>query len=342
MEAICRELELRNTYLAGANVESIYFGGGTPSLLTEKQLEKIMQTIQYQFRVLPNAEVTLEANPDDISKGKVVAWKAQGVNRLSIGIQSFREEDLQWMNRAHNAVEALQAVGIAKENGIENLSLDLIYGIPGMSMDAWMKNIEIALDLEPSHLSCYALTVEENTPLYKLIKTNRSQAPKDETTIEHFDVLMDFLASRGWEHYEISNFCKKGHRAVHNSNYWKGATYLGIGPSAHSYNRESRQWNVAHNVKYLDAINNGIIPMEMEKLSLKDTINEQILVSLRTVEGLDLKRIQEMDLLAAANVKKAAELHVQEGNLLLYGTVYSLTKEGRHVADGVASDLFVE
>lgn len=342
VQAICTEIERQKLYLAGANVESIYFGGGTPSLLTTDELSKIMSTTHKHFKVNSNAEITLEANPDDLSKEKIEGWKSQGVNRLSIGIQSFREKDLKWMNRAHNAQEALNAVGLAKDNGIDNLSLDLIYGIPGLSVNEWQKNIEIALELEPTHLSCYALTVEEDTPLYKLIKTKRSAAPKDENTIEHFDVLMESLAKEGWEHYEISNFCKTGHRAVHNSNYWKGKSYLGIGPSAHSYNGVSRQWNVAHNVKYIEAIGKGIIPMELEVLSKKDKINEEVLISLRTKEGLSLANIQGMDVLAAAQIKTAADEHVRFGNLKLKNGVYALTKQGKHLADGIASDLFLD
>jgi len=344
--AMCREVEIQKGYFSSletkTNLDSIYFGGGTPSLLTQEQLKKLLERIHLYFSVNPNAEITLEANPDDITQEKVAFWKANGINRLSIGIQSFREQDLKWMNRAHNAQEASQAANIAKEGGIHDLSLDLIYGIPGLSKEDWIKNIYKALEYNPSHLSCYALTVEENTPLFKLIHTKRSPAPIDENTARHFNSLMEVMEKEGWEHYEISNFCKKGHRAVHNSNYWNGVPYLGIGPSAHSYNGFSRQWNVNNNKEYLSALNNNQVPFEKEILSQKDKVNEYILVALRTSNGCDIKRILEIDPLAVANISVDIAPYLENGMVTMENEVIQLTKEGKHMADRIASDLFVE
>ena len=324
-----------------SDLGSIYFGGGTPSLLTEVQLHKILESVNNHFEIKQGAEITLEANPDDITLEKVEFWKKQGINRLSIGVQSFREDDLKWMNRAHNAQEASQALNIAKEGGIHDLSLDLIYGIPGLSDKDWIKNIYQALEYNPSHLSCYALTVEENTPLFKLINTSRSPAPIDENTARHFNILMEIMEKEGWEHYEISNFCKKGHRAVHNSNYWNGVSYLGIGPSAHSYDSVSRQWNVNHNKKYLDALNQNKIPFEKEVLNKADKVNEYILTSLRTSNGCDLKRISEIDDLALAQIKAELAPYKENKMVTILNDVIQLTKEGKHLADRIASDLFV-
>jgi oxygen-independent coproporphyrinogen-3 oxidase len=341
VDAMCQEIEIQKEYLAGAKVDSIYFGGGTPSLLTENELGQILEKVNHHFSINPQAEITLEANPDDITKEKVTFWKAAGINRLSIGIQSFREEDLKWMNRAHNAKEASQAVTIAQENGIANLSLDLIYGIPGLSMDSWKQNIVTALQFNPTHLSCYALTVEENTPLHKLIRTKRSIAPVDEEATAHFNLLMDTLEQKGWEHYEISNFCKSGFKAVHNSNYWNGVPYLGIGPSAHSYNSVSRQWNVNNNKGYLKSMQEGVVPFEKEELSIEDKINEYILVSLRTSIGCDLSRIEKMNKVAAANMRKEILPYLEEGMVNFEKDIIYLTSAGKHIADGIASDLFV-
>ena len=341
VQAICKEIVLNNKYLKETEIRSIYFGGGTPSLLSEEELNSIMQSVFKNFPISSSAEITLEANPDDITDEKVKVWNRQGINRLSIGIQSFRDQDLKWMNRAHNSNEALKAAQIAKDNGIENLSLDLIYGIPDMDKEAWISNIEQALSLNPTHLSCYSLTVEEDTPLYKLIATNRAKAPLEGEASKQFTVLMDIMKEKGWEHYEISNFCKPGHEAVHNSNYWNGIPYLGIGPSAHSYNGVSRQWNVSHNLKYLEALNKGEIPMEMETLSEEDVINEYILVSLRTNKGCDLERIQELDANGISTVERAVLPYINDGSVLQMGSILYLTEKGKQIADRIASDLFV-
>ncbi len=293
VQAICKEAVLRNDYLK-EDIATIYFGGGTPSLITIDDLQYTIGNIHSLFRFVANVEITLEANPDDISKEKLLQWKDIGINRLSIGVQSFFDDDLIWMNRAHNAGQAYNCITLAQECGFENISIDLIYGSPTLTDGNWIKNIETAIQLNIPHLSCYALTVEPNTALHRMIIQYKKENINAEKQARQFKILMQSLIERGYEHYEISNFSKPGFRSNHNSNYWRGKSYLGLGPSAHSYNGTSRQWNVANNALYIKSINESVVPFEIETLTSTQKINEYIMISLRTSEGLSLQKIKNL------------------------------------------------
>lgn len=335
--------ELQNNYLQNEIIETIYFGGGTPSLLSTDELKTILIKLREHLQIIPNAEITLEANPDDITNEKLKGWKEAGINRLSIGIQSLFDEDLLWMNRAHNAAEAKTVIQKAKEAGFENFTVDLIYGTPGLTDEMWMQNLEWVLQQNITHLSCYALTVEEKTPLDKQIRLNQKTATDPEQQSRQFLLLMDFMQLAGFEHYEISNFAKPGHRSKHNSSYWKGKHYLGLGPSAHSYNGISRQWNIANNQQYIQLLQQGIIPFEKEELTTTQQLNEYIMTSLRLMEGCDLNFVQTK--FGADKVKelKQKSIRFQYSKWMIEkANALILTQEGKLFADKIASELFFE
>jgi oxygen-independent coproporphyrinogen-3 oxidase len=336
LAALLKEIPLQKNYLAGETVETIYFGGGTPSLCTMYEIRSTIESIQNNFIVSPDAEITLEANPDDITEEKLLSWKQIGINRLSIGVQSFFEEDLQWMNRAHNAQQAKDNLQLAKKH-FDNITIDLIYGTPQLTNEKWKQNVETAIALNIPHLSCYALTVEPKTPLHKMIEQHKSENVNPDKQSEQFLLLMTWLEEAGYEHYEISNFAKPGWQSRHNSSYWQGKNYLGLGPSAHSFNGTSRQWNVANNQQYIEAINKGNIPLEKEELTETQRLNEYIMTVMRTMEGLKLDLIPEEKKLQLLDTSKKyldSNLMIIENNSLV------LTKEGRLLADGIAADLF--
>lgn len=340
--AIAKEAVLHQSYLQGEPVATIYFGGGTPSLLDASEIALLLQTIRSHYTVLPQAEITLEANPDDITTEKLEAWKAAGINRLSIGIQSFFETDLQWMNRAHNAGQAKQCIELAQAAGFHNISIDLIYGTPGLSDEAWQQNVETALALRIPHLSCYALTVEEKTPLHKQIARKQKTEVDNEQQARQFQLLMQWLRNAGYEHYEVSNFALPGWRSRHNSSYWRGEKYLGIGPSAHSFDGNSRQWNVANNNIYLQQIEQDTLPFEKEVLTPEQRLNEHIMIGLRTMEGLDLTSIAaQWGEAESAALAAGAKRFQQAGYLLIDEKNIRLTDEGMLRADGIAAELFV-
>lgn len=338
INAICKEIQLAATQklLETGNIDTVYFGGGTPSLMDIEEIEQILAALNTNFNINPQAEITLEANPDDISEQKLTAWKKMGINRLSIGIQSFFEEDLRWMNRAHNADQAINCLQMATQF-FDNITIDLIYGVPGLTNEKWKQNVNIAIDLGIPHLSCYALTVEPKTPLDKLIKTHKKENVDEEKQSEQFLLLMKWLAEAGYEHYEISNFAKPGFRSRHNSSYWKGESYLGLGPAAHSFNGAERWWNVANNQKYIDTISEGIIPFEKEELTAVQKLNEYLMISLRTIEGIDLKRIGESYLY---DLLQKAEKHIFNKSIIKAENFLKLTDTGKLYADGIAADLF--
>ena len=341
VEALLKEMSLRKEYLDGEKIHSIYFGGGTPSLLSKEELKLIFDALYNLFDIDENAEITLEANPDDLNFEKLQVLKNSPVNRLSIGIQSFREEDLLFMNRAHNAKEAYSVVTSCRAMGFDNLSIDLIYGTPGLSDEAWKENLQIAFDLGVSHISSYALTVEEKTALYQQIKKGLL-APVDEAqSADQFKILMSEMLKNGYEQYEISNFCLPGHYSRHNSSYWKKDKYLGLGPSAHSFHGDSRLWNVANNAIYIKAINAGELPFEEEVLSTIDAYNEYVMTSLRTVWGCDTKQIKKdfSEELASCFVEEA-KAYLLDGHLEETSGVYYLSQSGKLLADRIASDLF--
>lgn len=340
MRAIGKEALLRKDYLTEP-VETIYWGGGTPSLLEISDIEQILQQLKSYYSISPKAEITLETNPDDITPEKLAAWRDAGINRLSIGIQSFEEQDLQWMNRAHTATQSMRSIEQAKEAGFTNITIDLIYGTPGLTDEHWEKNIETALALQIPHLSCYALTVEPKTALAEMIRKQTIQDVDTEQQARQFAILTEKTAAAGMEQYEISNFAQPGFRSRHNSSYWQGKTYLGLGPSAHSFNRVSRQWNIANNSLYLAGIEKGELPFEQEILTETQQLNEYIMTGLRTIEGISLEKITaawgEEKTIA---VQKAAAKYIENGQLRIVAGAIQLEEAGKFFADGIAADLF--
>lgn len=339
-DAIVTEARLQQGYL-NEPVETIYFGGGTPSLLSGEQLNSILGSIRNVFTVSGNAEITLEANPDDISTASLEIWKAAGITRLSIGIQSFFEADLTWMGRAHNAEQALACIQLAQAAGFNNLSIDLIYGGPTLSDEHWKQNLQTAIELKVPHLSCYALTVEPKTILAKKINDRQLEEVDPDKQAIHFNILMDHTAAAGYEHYEISNFALPGMRSRHNSSYWSGSHYLGLGPGAHSYNGISRQWNIANNSLYLSSLKQENIPAEIELLTPQQRVNEYIMTSLRTSEGLDLDLLKKSGNDAiVAGILKLADKFIAQGTLIRAGNFLVIPPKGKFYADGIAAELF--
>lgn len=339
-QAIASELKLQSDYLRGELIETIYFGGGTPSLLSDKELEIIFSAIYTNFQLATAPEITLEANPDDLTRQKLVELKSMGVNRLSIGIQSFDDTVLTFFNRAHSATEALQCVALSREVGFDNLSLDLIYSIPGQDLTGWKKNIEQAISLQPEHISAYSLTVEDKTVFGHRQKKGTLKPLEERESIENFEVLIDSLVLAGFEQYEISNFCKPGYYSKHNSSYWKQKKYLGVGPSAHSYNFESRQSNINNNSQYTKSINSGTVPCEIEILNKENKINEYIFTTLRTQWGCDIEYLKKelgYDLLQS----KVLKMLLEKQFINLENKVLTLTRSGKFLADQIALDLFV-
>lgn len=340
--ALSKEIELQKDWLHGAIIDTIYFGGGTPSLLSSDELNFLLEKLIKTFQISALKECTLEANPDDLTVSYLKELRNTPIDRLSIGIQSFREEDLRYMNRAHNAQQSDYALKAAQDNGFSNLTIDLIYGTPGMTDNAWKENIKKMAALEIPHFSAYALTVEEGTALHHAIN-KKSATPVDAgQSAEQSLLLMDEAELRGYQQYEISNFSKPGCYALHNTSYWQGAPYLGFGPSAHSFNGNNiRQWNVANNALYIQSILKGIVPFESENLTPEQRLNEYIMTSLRTMWGCDLKKVevawgisfQQEILKGAATFIEQGKLTQQDGNLVL-------TRAGKLFADGIASDLF--
>ena len=342
IQQLLMEIELRKEYLKGDVVDTIYFGGGTPSLLSKGELIAILDKIHNTFRVHDTIECTLEANPDDLSSDALIALNDAGINRLSIGIQSFFDEDLQYMNRSHDAAQAARCIDAARDAGIENVSIDLIFGYPLLSDDKWKQNIDTALTYEVPHLSCYAMTVEPKTALASFIKSKKTLPINHEQSASQFEYLMKALQAKGYEHYEISNYALSGKRAVHNSNYWKGIPYLGIGPSAHSFDGVSRQWNVANNMTYIKSLGEGIVPFEQEVLTETQQLNERIMTSLRTMEGFDMAyHKNKCSMEDAFAFDKTVQHFIQEGLLVVENDVIKLTQQGKLFADYVAGELFV-
>ena len=338
--ALLKEIQLQKKYLK-APVSTIYFGGGTPSILAPEEIEAILQSIKNNFSIEANAEITLETNPDDISPEKLDAWKQSGINRLSIGVQSFSQEDLRWMNRAHNAEQALQSILLAQQKGFYNLTIDLIYGTPSLTDEQWKQNVQQAIALNIPHLSCYALTVEPHTALDKLIINKKLPPVENQKQAHHFELLMQWMEDAGYDHYEISNFAKPGHRSRHNSSYWRGIHYVGLGPSAHSFNGTSRQWNIANNALYIKSLNENSLPFEIEHLTPTQQLNEYIMTSLRTMEGISFNKVAEdFGKEMAANIFTLAQAHINQKHLADVNGHLKTTRKGKLLADGIAADLF--
>ncbi len=343
LQALLLELERRADYLQNKTIDSIYFGGGTPSLLTADEIARLIDKVGKLYDINPQAEVTLEANPDDLNAAKVQALRHTHINRFSIGIQSFYEEDLRWMNRAHHAEEAKAAVMRVQDAGFENITCDLIYGYPLLSDEKWKSNMQQLIDYAVPHISSYAMTVEKKTALDHLINKGKTPAMNESQSAEQMLMMIDYLQANGYEQYEISNFAKPGKHAIHNSNYWRGKHYLGIGPSAHSFNGISRSWNKANNALYIKELYANQLPLETENLSPEDRFNEYIMTSLRTKWGVDLNYVNQV---FGSDFKNSllteAEEHLHEGHILLEEAQYlRLSSSGKLLADQIASDLFI-
>ncbi len=343
LAAIVKEIIIANNFIAsGETIDSIYFGGGTPSLLTKDELMLIIDALHASFQISKNAEITLEANPDDINKKILDDWLAIGINRLSLGVQSFNEAELRWMNRAHTARESLQSIDEIIASGLNNFSVDLIFGSPLLTDADLEKNLDIILGKNIPHLSCYALTVEPKTLLNKLVIEKKSLPVNEDTQARQFSLVMNALKQNGYDHYEISNYAKPGMRSKHNSSYWQGKPYYGFGPSAHSFNgTDRRRWNIDNNSLYIQSLNRNKLPFEEEVLTETQQVNEYLMTALRTMEGINKSYVEKLfgverfkKIVAASrkyiDTDKVAE---RDGNLIL-------TDEGKLFADGIAADLF--
>jgi oxygen-independent coproporphyrinogen III oxidase len=339
--ALCKEMELQKDYLDGEMVKTIYFGGGTPSILPADVISGMIQTARSLFKIEPNAEITLEANPDDISKPYCEDLIAAGINRLSLGVQSFFDDDLLYLGRSHSAEQARKALKIMTGFKQMEISADLIFGIPGLSDQKLEKNLQLLLDFGIKHISTYALTVEEKTPLAFLIGKGKTQAPDEKDMAIQFYLILDKLEQQGYEHYEISNYALPGHESRHNSAYWNNEKYLGLGPSAHSYDIASRQWNIASVSEYVNQIESGKVPFERENMDERSRFNEYVMTSLRTSNGIDLEKIKED--FGADKMKEV--LHyiancIETGEVERAGDHLKLTRDGKIFADRISSDLF--
>jgi oxygen-independent coproporphyrinogen III oxidase len=340
LAAIANELQLRSEELKAQPIETIYFGGGTPSVLTVSEIEQLLNVTRDCYEVVPEVEITLEANPDDLTVSKIKELAVTSINRLSIGIQSFFDEDLKMMNRAHTAKESLDCLKIATQY-FDTISIDLIYGIPNMSGQRWLQNLQEAFRLNISHISSYALTVEEKTALATFI-ANKSYPPLDENlALEHFNILVAEVAKAGFVHYETSNFAKPGAFSKHNTSYWKGVSYVGVGPSAHSFDGRTRAWNIANNTKYIKALAQDILPLEQEVLSISDRYNEYVMTGLRTVFGVSMEKVSnDFGVVYEQYLTKNMQVFLEQEVLVCKEGVLKTTTKGKFLADGIASDLF--
>jgi putative oxygen-independent coproporphyrinogen III oxidase len=349
ISALLKEIELQKDYfedeesgIGNQELKTIYFGGGTPSLLSGDELKRILSQIKTFHTVADDAEVTLEANPDDLSKEKIAELKEAGINRLSIGIQSFADEDLKWMNRAHTSAEAIACVKDAQDSGFDNISVDLIYGTPVLSHLQWEKNLQIVSKLDVQHLSCYALTVEPRTALSKFIASRQVANVDEHKTSEHFDMLMDWAQANQFEQYEISNFARHQKYSRHNSSYWSGEKYLGLGPSAHSFNGAERQWNVRSNPEYIRALEKGNVLFEKEELTADQQYNEYVMTGLRTMWGCNIETMRkQFGEKRAEHFFQNAIDYISKDLLLQQKQNFVLTRAGKFFADRIASDLFI-
>ncbi len=342
ISAICQELQLKRNYLDSSSVETIYFGGGTPSILDISDLEKILNIIYKNFNISNFLECTLEANPNDLTKQKIKGFRNLGINRISLGGQSFNDEQLKQINRTHTSSQIENSIKLLQDLGLRNINLDLMYGLPNLKNQSWEKDLKKSIDLGVTHLSCYCLTIEKGTVFHKMVQKGDLKIDSDEKIKLQFLIMRDVLIKNHFDHYEISNFCKPSYESKHNISYWNGNKYLGIGPSAHSYNGKERHWNVKNNIKYIESIKNGELFFEKERLNRKDIINEYILTGLRTRKGITLKKLMKI-----TNQNEYQKLKKQIDNLtknsLLFheNNNFSLTQEGMILCDKITSDLFL-
>tara|TARA_Y100000588_G_scaffold388170_1_gene487747 strand:+ start:1167 stop:2192 length:1026 start_codon:yes stop_codon:yes gene_type:complete len=339
---MCQEIKSNINYLNEKRISTIYFGGGTPSLLNKNEFELLLNSIYKYHKVTKNAEITVECNPEDLIKTKLLSYKKLGVNRLSIGVQSFNNNELKFMNRSHNAEDAIESIKLAKNIGFKNISIDLIYGIPDQTLKNWNNNLNILFDLEIPHFSAYALTIEKDTKLYSLVKNKKVSLLTDKKTINQFNLLQKRAKAAGFLHYEISNFGKKEYFSKHNTSYWKMKHYLGIGPSSHSFNGISRKWNVSSNKHYINNVLNNGVYSEKETLSKEEKYNEYVFTSLRTMWGIDKRIItKRFDISFKQHLENEIIKWVRKGYLIKQLNCYQLTSKGKVFADAIASDLFI-
>jgi oxygen-independent coproporphyrinogen-3 oxidase len=338
--AIEKEILLREE-IHNQEISTIYFGGGTPSIIPINLLTRLLKSIHSKYNVPSNAEITLEANPDDITQERSIEWKSIGINRFSIGIQSFVESDLQWMNRAHNSIQSKKSIEIIQSAGFKNFSIDLIYGTPGQTIEQWNDNLDIAFGFNTPHLSCYALTVEEGTALHKMIANNKKQHVDSDLQSIFFETLMKRARQAGYSHYEISNFAKPTMESKHNTAYWEGIPYWGFGPSAHSFDGNKRRWNISHNIDYIKSVENNIVPFEEEILDEADHLNEYIMTSLRRKNGIEKSVIiKRWGSTFLNQIDNEISPFVNSGKVENSQTHYLLKDEGKFFADGIAAALF--
>lgn len=341
LQALCKELQQRATELKNTTVSSVYFGGGTPSLLTSEDLNLIFKTIGTYYKIAPSAEITLEANPDDLKNSKIKMLSETQINRLSIGVQSFFEEDLQLMNRAHNANEAVVSLKIARQY-FDNISIDLMYGMPQMSVERWRENLKVALGLGIKHMSCYALTVEPKTALEHFIKTSKHPPMNDALAASHFQVLIEDTQKAGLTHYEVCSFGTPEYFSQHNTSYWLGKPYLGVGPSAHSFDGKKRSWNVSNNTTYIKTLAKNQLPLTEEILTPENRFNEYLMTGLRTMWGVSLRNIDKnYGSEFKTQLLENAQKHLNSKMLILENDVLKTTNKGKFLCDGIASDLFI-
>jgi oxygen-independent coproporphyrinogen-3 oxidase len=342
LDALKHEIKLRRDFLKeGQTIETIYFGGGTPSLLESDEIKAIMEALHENYRISSDTECTLEANPDDISTSVVKAWMHSGINRLSLGVQSFDDAELAWMNRAHTASQSLQSIDEILEAGMHNFSIDLIFGSPLQSRDSLEKNAGLITAKKIKHISCYGLTVEPRTALFQQVKKGQTADTDSEHQANDFLFLMNYLQGEGYEHYEISNYALPGYRSKHNSSYWEGLPYLGLGPAAHGYNGENkRRWNIANNAIYIRELINNRIPFEEETLEPVQQLNEYIMTALRTVEGISLERVSIKFGTINAEALKNKVSGLNPENISITNGKIRLSDNGKLFADGLASSLF--
>jgi oxygen-independent coproporphyrinogen-3 oxidase len=340
VSSIAKEMEMRAKEI-DEEINTIYFGGGTPSLLPIGLLERLMNMARMHYNINDQAEITLEANPDDIDLEKAEAWKSLGINRFSIGIQSFEDENLKWMNRAHNAKQSITAIDIIKQTGFQNYSIDLIYGTPGQSMEGWVKDLQTAFELGVPHLSCYALTVEEKTALNSLIQRGELLGVNQDEQADRFEILMQLSTEAGYHHYEISNFALPGYESKHNSAYWEGTVYLGFGPSAHSFDGAKRKWNISNNNAYIKSLANHLLPSKEETLSKKDVLNEYIMTALRQSKGIEKKILLQKGGQTCLNeITNLITPYLNSKKVVEDENGWRLTNHGKFFADGIAATLF--
>jgi oxygen-independent coproporphyrinogen-3 oxidase len=342
IDALCREIEMRRHYLGGESVDTIYFGGGTPSQLSAEDFERVFAAIERTFGEIVAREITLEANPDDISADYLKSISYLPFNRISMGVQTFNDATLRLLNRRHNAAQAINAVEECRRAGFENISIDLIYGLPNETVDSWAADLKQAVELGVEHISAYHLIYEEGTPMYEMLKQHRVEEVDEERSVLFFAMLMDRLAAAGYEHYEISNFCRRGKYSRHNTSYWQGIPYMGCGPSAHSFDGESREWNVSSIHSYVKAIESGGRDYEKELLDSATHYNEYIITAMRTCWGADMKYVENRFGMETKNYcLRMARTYIDDGKLSLDGDKLRLTRDGIFISDGIMSDMLL-